>query len=108
MQHFTLTGSYRLGDMLVRVLQGMYPNRYLQLKPREGHNTFVLPVVFPERLKACYNDNGDFLSARLLFSHAAQILGLEVLERAVGHREKPILVLACHLTMLHHFVVYVH
>ena len=75
MQHFTFTGSYRLGEMLVRVLQGMFPNQYSQLTAREGHNTLVLPVVFSRRLRAFYSDSGDFLSDQLLFSHAAQILG---------------------------------
>ena len=104
MQHFTLTGSYRLGQMLVRVLQGMYPNRHSQLKAREDHDTLVLPVMFPGRSKASYNDKGDFLSDQELFSHAALILGLEVLEKAVGQRKKPILVVACHLTMLPNYL----
>ena len=108
MQHFKLTGSYRLGTELVQVLQTMYPSEYSELQAREGHNTLVLPVVFSRRLNAFYNVSGDFLSDWRLFSHAAQILGIEVLEWVVGARKKPILVLACHLTMLHYFVVYVH
>ena len=92
----------------MRVLRRMYPNQYTALKARDGHETMVLPVVFNGRLEGDHDASGNFLSDQLLFGHAAQILGLEVLEWAAGRRKKPILVLACHLTMLQQFVVYAH
>ena len=105
---FELIGSHRLGGLLVRVLQHMFPGKYNALKPRHGHETMVLPVVFERRLQGDHDDSGYFQSNRRLFAQAAQILGLEVLEWVAMRRTKPILVLACHLTMLQRFVVYAH
>ena len=107
-ESFPLTGSYRLGGMAVRVLKAMYPKRHTALEARSDHDTLVLPVIFSRLAGAFHNDCGDFVSDQLLFSHAAQILAIEVLAWAAGPRKKPVLVLACHLTMLQNFVVYAH
>ena len=72
MQKSALSGSYRFGDMIVRVLQGMFPKRHSELKGRDGHNTLVLPVVFRSRLTLFYNESGYFLADPHLFSHDTQ------------------------------------
>jgi len=111
-QHERLLHSMRLGPTMVRLLQGVFPERHDDLLPGRPieEDTLFLPVIFEHLRDWKYNTATEEIQrSATFFSHLATLMAPEVVSLLNGPEaaiEKGILVLSFLLDFLAHVAAF--